>query len=234
MRYYIAPLDITERQEMIYRTIYKKADFNTMESQYTYAQIIQDVKSVDITEKQLRNDMKKLIELGVLQVIKKGTKGKPTIYKITILEKIRALNSQLKGANRSQIGVVFQDTQETKDTNRATKRHLMVKPIKEKEKEINIYSRVITRLNDFTNKNYKATTKKTKTCIKARINEGFTENDFYKVIEIKTKEWLGTDMEIYLRPETLFGNKFEGYLNQERQIIEQRKGKVLDFRIEGE
>ena len=34
------------------------------------------------------------------------------------------------------------------------------------------------------------------------------------MIEKKAKEWMGTEMEKYLRPETLFGPKFEGYLNQ--------------------
>ena len=36
----------------------------------------------------------------------------------------------------------------------------------------------------------------------------------YVVIDKKSKEWLGTNMERYLRPDTLFGTKFESYLNQ--------------------
>ena len=234
MRYYIAPLDITERQEMIYRAIYKKVDFNTMESEYTYSQIIQDIKSIDISEKQLRNDIKKLIELEVLQVVKKGTKGKATIYKITILDKIRALNGQLKGTNRTLINEGLQGIEDIKDTNKTVKGRLKGNPIKEKEKEINIYSRVVTRLNDLASKSYRHTTKKTKMLIDARLKEGFTEEDFYKVIDIKCKEWIGTNMDIYLRPETLFGNKFEGYLNQNIQVAEKPKGKIIDFKIGGE
>ena len=105
-----------------------------------------------------------------------------------------------------------------------------------KESKKDIYSRVITRLNELTGKSFRPTTKKTIACIDARLNEKFTEEDFYKVIEIKTKEWLGTKMEIYLRPETLFGNKFEGYLNQQKahDPVEGPKGKVLDFKIGGE
>ena len=38
------------------------------------------------------------------------------------------------------------------------------------------------------------------------------------VIDTKAKEWMGTDMEKYLRPETLFGSKFENYLNQQEVI----------------
>ncbi len=79
---------------------------------------------------------------------------------------------------------------------------------------INIYSRVIDYLNKKANTKYRATTKKTKDLIKARLNEGFVEEDFIKVIDNKVGEWINTDMEKYLRPETLFGTKFEGYLNQ--------------------
>lgn len=97
-----------------------------------------------------------------------------------------------------------------------------------KNNKNNIYSRVITRLNELTNKKYKPTTKKTIACINARLNEDFTEEDFYKVIEIKTKEWIGTNMEIYLRPETLFGPKFEGYLNQSKAHDSVREKPKLD------
>jgi len=77
------------------------------------------------------------------------------------------------------------------------------------------YVDIIDYLNKLTGKNYKSTTKKTKDCIKARWNEGFTLDDFKKVIDIKSSAW-GKDprMEMYLRPETLFGTKFEGYLNE--------------------
>ena len=48
----------------------------------------------------------------------------------------------------------------------------------------------------------------------ARIKEGFTLEDFKRVIDWKVSKWIGTDMEQYLRPETLFGTKFESYLNE--------------------
>lgn len=78
----------------------------------------------------------------------------------------------------------------------------------------NIYSLVIDYLNKSCDKKYKANTDKTKSLINARLNEGFTKEDFLKVIDTKCLDWIGTDSEKYLRPETLFGNKFEGYLNQ--------------------
>lgn len=79
------------------------------------------------------------------------------------------------------------------------------------------YRDVIDYLNQRTGKNYKSTTKKNQTVIRARTDEGFSLDDFKRVIDNKVAEWKDTNMEKYLRPETLFGTKFEGYLNQELQ-----------------
>ena len=61
--------------------------------------------------------------------------------------------------------------------------------------------------------NYRATSKATQYHINARIAEGYTVEDFYTVIDKKCAEWKNTEMAKYLRPETLFGSKFENYLN---------------------
>ena len=77
------------------------------------------------------------------------------------------------------------------------------------------YRDIIDYLNSRVNSNYRSTTKKTKDLIKARFNEGFTIDDFKIVIDKKTMEWINDNkMKVYLRPETLFGTKFESYLNQ--------------------
>lgn len=77
------------------------------------------------------------------------------------------------------------------------------------------YEEITKYLNEVAGTNYRASSKKTQQLIKARINEGFTLEDFRVVIEKKTREWINDNkMKAYLRPETLFGTKFEGYLNQ--------------------
>jgi uncharacterized phage protein (TIGR02220 family) len=73
---------------------------------------------------------------------------------------------------------------------------------------------IINYLNEVTGSRYKANTDKTKRTIHARLAEGFTVDDFKAVIDKKNQDWKGTEWEKYLRPETLFGTKFEGYLNQ--------------------
>lgn len=87
----------------------------------------------------------------------------------------------------------------------------------DKERDIDKipYVEIVSYLNDIASSNYRHTTKKTKDLIKARWNEGFRLDDFKTVINIKTAEWLkDTKMNKFLRPETLFGTKFESYLNQ--------------------
>lgn len=88
--------------------------------------------------------------------------------------------------------------------------------IKEKENNKdynNIYNAVIDYLNQKAGTQYRSTTQSTQRHIGARIREGYTEQDLKAVIDKKVKEWKGTEWEKYLRPETLFGNKFENYLN---------------------
>lgn len=80
------------------------------------------------------------------------------------------------------------------------------------------YKEIISYLNATAGKQYRHTTDKTRKLIQARYKEGFNIKDFKKVIDIKTKEWLKTDMNKFLRPETLFGTKFESYLNQTEQV----------------
>ena len=103
---------------------------------------------------------------------------------------------------------------------------------KEIEKELEIEkesissSGMVKTIIDYLNKKagtaYKASSKKTKELVNARMNEGFTVEDFQTVIDNKVDEWGqppkagAKDMRPYIRPETLFGTKFEAYLNQRR------------------
>ena len=76
-----------------------------------------------------------------------------------------------------------------------------------------IHSEVIGYLNIILDTKFKAT----ETCkgfINARVKEGATIEDFEKVIDKKHKDWKGTTMAKYLRPQTLFGTKFDSYLNE--------------------
>ena len=80
---------------------------------------------------------------------------------------------------------------------------------------------IINFLNEKTGKNFKYSNK-TKSLINARKKEGWSFEDFQYVIEIKCGEWMNDpEMNIYLRPLTLFGTKFESYRNQ-KAVIKQK------------
>ncbi len=78
-----------------------------------------------------------------------------------------------------------------------------------------IIKRIINYLNNKCGTNYRYNTKNTVEHINARLSEQYTEEDFYTVIDKKCGEWIGTEFEKFLRPDTLFTPKhFEAYLNQ--------------------
>ena len=76
---------------------------------------------------------------------------------------------------------------------------------------------VIDYLNSKLGTSYRANASKNKRLIDARIREGYQLQDFKKVIDHKYTDWHDDQqMSKYLRPETLFGTKFEGYLNEKQ------------------
>ncbi len=89
--------------------------------------------------------------------------------------------------------------------------------------DINTDSKLILHtLNEEAGRNFRET-KKTISLINARLKEGFTVEDFRYVIRVKNNEWKNDEkMSKFLRPETLFGAKFEGYLNQEEKTPKKR------------
>lgn len=89
--------------------------------------------------------------------------------------------------------------------------------------DIDTITDIINYLNNKLNTNYKVSSKVSQKHIKARLKEGFTFEDFKVVIDKKVDAWQDNEMAIYLRPETLFGAKFESYLN------EKPKPKKKDF-----
>lgn len=76
------------------------------------------------------------------------------------------------------------------------------------------YSEIINYLNEKTSKKFKSSSQATKRLIKARFNEGYNLDDFKTAIDNKCAGWLNdANMSQYLRPATLFGTKFDSYLN---------------------
>ena len=76
---------------------------------------------------------------------------------------------------------------------------------------------VIAYLNEKTSQRFNTKTKGNLSKAVARLKEGYTVDDLKAVVDFKVAAWMGTDMQQYLRPETLFApTKFDGYLNAAR------------------
>ena len=90
----------------------------------------------------------------------------------------------------------------------------------ELDKLLDNIKEIVGYLNAKLGTRYLPANEKTQRLITARFNENkkYTVADFKEVIDKKVKEWKGTEMEKYLRPETLFGTKFESYLNSNNNV----------------
>lgn len=110
--------------------------------------------------------------------------------------------------SRDTVSIPYEYTIDTTDTDTVT------------DTNSDTITEIINYLNLKLNSNYRVKNKVTQKHIKARLSEGFTLEDFMVVIDKKYNEWFDDDkMRVYLRPETLFGSKFENYLNApEKQV----------------
>lgn len=88
------------------------------------------------------------------------------------------------------------------------------------------YADIINYLNLKAGTKFKPDSSETRKKIHARWCDGFRLNDFKQVIDVKTTEWLDTEMDKYLRPKTLFGTKFEDYLNQVKKKVNDPYGSM--------
>jgi uncharacterized phage protein (TIGR02220 family) len=163
------------------------------------------------SESTVKRTIKSLKDLGVLLT---GN------WNESKLDKTKWYSIDYEKLEQFEIGSVMMTEQAVSEIEEAVVE--MERPISEitlKKNDIP-YSEIIEYLNAITHSSYRPGTKKTKELIEARWQEGFTFSDFQKVIDIKTSEWLhDPEWSKFLRPITLFGGKFESYLNQKERVI---------------
>jgi uncharacterized phage protein (TIGR02220 family) len=204
-QYFLTLQSFTLEEYEIWKQLNKYCNYDTNIAGYTVNQlVVNSDKRLNLTTKKVRNILKKFENKGYIQPLTSGSKGKESTLKITIKGQLWGNN----GANKNE------ELQQVDDTKGQQKGNNGATLSKNKDKNNNIYSVVIDYLNIKANTSYRINTKNTQSLINARTKEGFTADDFKKVIDSKSNEWLGTDFEKYLRPATLFGGKFENYLNE--------------------
>ena len=209
-KYFIALDKMSIDEIEIIRLLSRHSNYETNITGYTVNQLVVNAdKRLNLTTQKVRTILKKFEKEGYIQFLTSGSKGKESTLKIVLKDKL--FNQQLSNnysTNKSEQLQGFEGIEQQQSNNNLTTLS------KKKEKNNNIYSLVIDYLNRKANTNYRSSTKNTQSFINARVSEGFTVEDFKKVIDSKSKEWLNTDFEKYLRPATLFGTKFENYLNE--------------------
>ena len=181
---------------------------------------------IRITPKQYDRAIKILIDKRLVEVQKFKFNGAPTNHiKLNISEVTERVKSILTFGENPNSPLGEMELTETVNslteittkitTETTTLKDNVPSDQKERSKDCIPYEDIISYLNEKAGKSYKHKTAKTRTLIKARFKDGFTIDDFKQVIDIKTAQWLkDVNMNQYLRPETLFGTKFEGYLNE--------------------
>lgn len=91
-----------------------------------------------------------------------------------------------------------------------------------------IHIEIITHLNECAGTNYQFDTKTTLDLINEKLKQGFTVDNLKYVIEVKSTKWLNTKYQDYLTPSTLFGHKFENYLNETIAVKNIKQQKAYD------
>lgn len=129
---------------------------------------------------------------------------------------------------------IGQTTKIKKSDQQNLEERILVETTSESTKEDIPFSAIIDYLNERAGTHYRASTAKTREHIRARWNEGYRLDDFKLVIDVKVADWLGDEkMARYLCPDTLFGTKFEKYLNQPMKADTQPTGRLSDYNFAG-
>ena len=156
---------------------------------YTNEQLMIDLNS---SEKTIIKVKKELREVGLLEEIRQGNNLPNRIYISQVDGAVENTVLELEKVQTNKIDINDTDNNNIKS----------------------ICQEVITYLNQVTNKNFNKNTASHHKYIKARLKEGYKLKDFKHVVNVMAATWMGTDYERYLQPQTLFGNKFDSYLNR--------------------
>lgn len=219
----VTDLKLKGNELLIYAIIY---GFSQAENQAFNGSLQYFTDWTNSTKQGVIKSIKSLEEKGLITKTENFIRGVKIVeYYATPLNKVYPHSTEFNGIKQSLPNNIY---------NIYNTRVITEDKIEVDNKDISnydIYAYIIDYLNKQSGSSYRASTPKTQTLIKARLAEGFKVDDFKKVIDNKVASWKGTEWEKFLRPETLFGTKFESYLN-ERQVVkktEQQQGGMLDM-----
>lgn len=162
-----------------------------------------------LTERQIEYALKKLIDEGYIITgnYNKASFDRTLWYAITkkgycILQNCEMEKTNFVNANTENVGAIPDINTDKKNTDR----------------ESIPFSEILSYLNEKAGTSFRSSSKDTQKHITARWNDGYRLEDFFRVIDVKVAEWkYDKKMAQYLRPSTLFGTKFESYLQQYKE-----------------
>ena len=218
-----------------------------------HSKLLEDLPMIDISKEAFIDRMKKLVEFGILdyQLVKKGgtfsfyafgenyihlvDDGRSNAQGVCVQTHTGYAVKHDTGMRSNAYGVCGQTHNENSSIEYSSIEDSSINNIVENSEkyDMTIITEIIDYLNEKAHTNYKANSKTTKKHINARLNEGYTLSDFKQVIDNRCATWMKTDMEQYLRPETLFGSKFESYLNAPAPKLRGGDGRILSDETNG-
>ena len=219
-----------------------------------HSKLLEDLPMIDISKEAFIDRMKKLVEFGILdyQLVKKGGTFSFYAFGENYIHLVDDGRSNAQGVCaqthtgytfkrdtgiRSNVqGVYVQTYNKNSSINNSSINDSSINNniVENSEKcDMKVITEIIDYLNEKAHTNYRSNSKTTIRHINARLNEGYTLSDFKQVIDNRCATWLGTDMEQYLRPETLFGSKFENYLNARAPKLRGGDGRILSDETNG-
>jgi uncharacterized phage protein (TIGR02220 family) len=173
---------------------------------YTNEQFMIDLPA---SEKTVIKTKKELASVGLLSEVRQGVNLPNRLYLSAVTGAVRNTGQELEnlqlgtGNNTGQELENLQGNKTEKNKTEKSKNNMVI-PVSE----------IIDYLNEKAGTKFKPSSQATQKLIKSRMNEGYGVDDFKYVIDVKAIEWKDTDFAKFLRPATLFGSKFENYVNQ--------------------
>ncbi|HER5596259.1 TPA: conserved phage C-terminal domain-containing protein [Streptococcus pyogenes] len=189
---------------------------------YTNEQLMVDLNS---SEKTIIKFKKELKDVGLLEEVRQGNNLPNRIYISAVDGTVNSTVSELENLQHGTVKNTVSEL-EILQTNKTN-----INKTENNNNKLLICKEVISYLNLKANKNFKVDTTSHHKFIKARLKDGYTLEDFKKVVDVMSARWIGTEYEQYLQPQTLFGNKMDNYLNTTMPRRPQLLASAVDERL---
>jgi len=193
-----------------------------------YDGLLKELPILGITKDGLYRRLKKMVDKGVFEhTTFKNHRGIFSMYRLGKAYEILVADDE-EGTESIPKGVRNEIREGTESITEQKNNLLNNKSTKNKdsvEQSSTIpYSEIIKYLNTKAETKYKSSSKESMKLIKARWKEGYRLEDFFSVIDVKVAEWKDSEkMAQYLRPQTLFTEKFESYLHQAQRSPKKKR-----------